>query len=91
MESTLHRHDALAAHISEDEVAAVSLHCRHGEIGYFRIGNIKFVFDIVGEVAETCSEDDGEFGHLSAALTEVVGCLFDFFEHSLVLCCYGIT
>ena len=64
METALHGHHTFAAKHTENQVAAVTLDCRDGEIGDFLVGNIKFIGDVVNEAAETGAEDYRYFRHI---------------------------
>ena len=43
MEAALHGHDVHPAELTEDKFAAMSLHRRYGEVGYFGIRNLLLV------------------------------------------------
>ena len=82
MEAALHGDDGFAAEASEDEVAAVSLDGRDGEIGYLGIGDEELVVDMVYQRPETGAEDYGYLGHLALyARAEILGGLIDLFKH----------
>ena len=79
MEASLHGHDPFPGEVAEYEVAAMAFDGRDGEVGNLGIGDYGLLFDEVGDRAEACAEDDGDFGHVAHFGAEEISCLVDFF------------
>ena len=79
METALHGHNTLTGQNAENKIAAMPLHCRHREVGDFRIWDNGFVLYHIGQRAKAGAEDYCQFGHIVDFRTKEIGSLFDFF------------
>ena len=75
VETALHGHDVLAAQLAEDELAAVSLDGREGEVGDVLVLYFILFGDFAGQASQAGAKDDGGFG-MCVHLTLEVSCRF---------------
>ena len=82
VEATLHSQYLFAAQLTEDELAAVTFDSREGEVRNLLVGDFYLIGNLIGKVAESCTQYNTCFGTIAHHGLEVSSCLVNLVQHN---------